>query len=65
MPDMSTTHHHNLADQLVLDFPLAESSRPLQFRLDTRTRRRGLAHISQIRRQAALRQAGRSTAHAA
>lgn len=34
---------------------LAESDLPLQFRLDRRTRERGLAHIAEIRRQLAAR----------
>ena len=40
-------------------------SRPLQFRLDASTRRRGLAFIAQIRREAASRQAQRAAAQAA
>jgi hypothetical protein len=35
---------------------LVESELPLQFRLDRRTRERGLAHIAEIRRQLAARQ---------
>ena len=62
---MSTTRHPHHADQLTLDFPLPESSRPLQFRLDASTRRRGLAVIAQIRRDAASRQAQRAAAPAA
>mgnify|MGYP000741703999 CR=1 FL=1 len=34
---------------------LAPSELPLQFRLDRRTRERGLAHIAEIRRQLAAR----------
>ncbi len=47
--------------QLPLD-QLAESARPVQFRLDLRTRQRGLAHIAEIRRQAAQRRAVRQQA---
>ena len=35
---------------------LVPSDLPLQFRLDRRTRERGLAHIAEIRRQLAERQ---------
>jgi hypothetical protein len=35
---------------------LSDSPLPLQFRLDRRTRERGLAHIAEIRRQLAQRQ---------
>ncbi len=54
-----TTARRTSPDQLVLDVALPESTRPLQFRLDAATRRRGLAHIAEIRRQAAARQARR------
>jgi hypothetical protein len=36
-------------EQLQLDLPLRQSSLPVQFRLDQRTRQRGLAHIAEIR----------------
>lgn len=41
---------HTPPEQLTL---LAVSELPLQFRLDQRTRQRGLAHIAAIRRQLA------------
>ena len=41
-------------EQLTL---LAPAEVPLQFRLDRRTRERGLAHIAEIRRQLAARAA--------
>jgi hypothetical protein len=43
---------HAASEQLTL---LAVSELPLQFRLDQRTRERGLAHIAAIRRQMATR----------
>jgi hypothetical protein len=39
---------------------LSSSAVPLQFRLDADTRRRGLRHIAEIRRQMAERQAARA-----
>jgi hypothetical protein len=39
---------------------LAPSELPVQFRLDRRTRERGLAHIAQLRRQLAANAARRS-----
>jgi hypothetical protein len=41
---------HATSEQLSL---LADSDLPVQFRLDRRTRERGLAHIAAIRRQLA------------
>jgi hypothetical protein len=46
---------HATSEQLSL---LAVSELPLQFRLDQRTRARGLAHIAAIRRQLAAKAAG-------
>jgi hypothetical protein len=43
---------HATSEQLTL---LAVSELPLQFRLDQRTRERGLAHIAAIRRQLAAK----------
>ena len=43
---------HAAAEQLSL---LSVSDLPLQFRLDQRTRERGLAHIAAIRRQLAAK----------
>ncbi|MEO7372019.1 MAG: hypothetical protein ABI949_06190 [Ilumatobacteraceae bacterium] len=43
------------SEQLTL---LAVSELPLQFRLDQRTRERGLAHIAAIRRQLSARSSG-------
>jgi hypothetical protein len=43
---------HANSEQLTL---LAVSELPLQFRLDQRTRERGLAHIAAIRRQLAAK----------
>ena len=39
---------------------LASSALPPRFRLDLKTRQRGLAHIAEIRRQAAARAAARA-----
>ncbi|MFN8022625.1 MAG: hypothetical protein U0Q03_13950 [Acidimicrobiales bacterium] len=51
---MSTKRQHDeQPEQLTL---LAPTEVPLQFRLDRRTRERGLAHIAEIRRQLAARQ---------
>ena len=41
---------------------LVPNEAPLQFRLDERTRRRGLAHIAEIRRQLAANAERRSFA---
>ena len=46
-------------EQLTL---LAVSDLPIQFRLDQRTRERGLAHIAAIRRQLAAKASGVSVA---
>jgi len=37
---------------------------PVQFRLDEATRRRGLRHVAEIKRQLAARQAARLAEHA-
>jgi hypothetical protein len=56
---MTTKRQHTeQPEQLTL---LAPADVPLQFRLDRRTRERGLAHIAEIRRQMAAR-AGRTPA---
>jgi hypothetical protein len=47
--------HHRESEQLTL---LTISEQPVQFRLDQRTRERGLAHIAAIRRQLAAKAAG-------
>ena len=47
---MTTRQAPNTPEQLTL---LPVSELPLQFRLDQRTRERGLAHIAAIRRQLA------------
>lgn len=52
------TEHDN-HQQLTL---LPSSDVPLRFRLDAQTRRRGIQHIAEIRRQLAERQAARSGA---
>jgi hypothetical protein len=44
--------HQAASEQLTL---LAVSELPVQFRLDQRTRQRGLAHIAAIRRQLAAK----------
>jgi hypothetical protein len=46
---------HATSEQLSL---LAVSDLPIQFRLDQRTRERGLAHIAAIRRQLAAKATG-------
>ena len=52
---MTTKRQHTeQPEQLTL---LAPADIPLQFRLDRRTRERGLAHIAEIRRQMAARHA--------
>ena len=56
---MTTTRHPERAEQLSL---LPASEVPLQFRLDEATRRRGLRHIAEIRRQLAVRGADRQAA---
>jgi hypothetical protein len=43
---------------------LQVSELPVQFRLDQRTRQRGLAHIAEIRRQLAAKSVHPSTQHA-
>jgi hypothetical protein len=48
---------HEAPRQLSL---LPSSAAPVQFRLDADTRRRGLQHIAEIRRQMAERQAART-----
>ncbi|MCX6521260.1 MAG: hypothetical protein NTZ21_11400 [Actinobacteria bacterium] len=53
---MATRHRNSRTEapeqlSLSIDSPL-----PVQFRLDRRTRERGLAHIAEIRRQLAERQ---------
>lgn len=48
---------HDIPQQLTL---LPSSDVPLQFRIDADTRRRGIRHIAEIRRQLADRQAARS-----
>ncbi len=47
--------HNATPEQLTL---LAVSELPIQFRLDQRTRERGLAHIAAIRRQLAAKASG-------
>jgi hypothetical protein len=47
--------HHPESEQLTL---LPVSEQPVQFRLDQRTRERGLAHIAAIRRQLAAKATG-------
>ncbi|MEO8266734.1 MAG: hypothetical protein ABI706_14625 [Ilumatobacteraceae bacterium] len=49
---------HATSEQLRL---LADSELPIQFRLDRRTRERGLAHIAAIRRQLAGNATGATT----
>jgi hypothetical protein len=53
------TANHPQPEQLSL---LAPSDLPVQFRLDRKTRERGLAHIAQIRRQLATNAARRAPA---
>jgi hypothetical protein len=48
---------HDLPQQLTL---LPSSDVPVRFRLDAETRRRGIRHIAEIRRQLAERQAARA-----
>lgn len=40
---------------------LPSSEVPIQFRLDAETRRRGLRHVAEIRRQLAARQAAKAS----
>lgn len=47
---------HDTPQQLTL---LPSSDVPLRFRLDAETRRRGMRHVAEIRRQLAERQAAR------
>ncbi|MFP5487843.1 MAG: hypothetical protein ACLGHQ_06010 [Acidimicrobiia bacterium] len=49
---------HDSPQQLTL---LPSSDVPVRFLLDAETRRRGIRHIAEIRRQLAERQAARST----
>lgn len=51
---------HDTPQQLTL---LPSSDVPLRFRLDAQTRRRGIRHIAEIRRQLAERQATRCGDH--
>ncbi len=54
---MSTsTGHDHRPEQLVL---VGEINTPVQFRLDQRTRERGLAHVAAIKAQLAARAAAR------
>lgn len=48
---------HEVPEQLTL---LPASGVPVRFRLDADTRRRGIAHIAEIRHQLAERQAARA-----
>jgi hypothetical protein len=57
MVTMTTTT--DLPEQLTL---LDEAKVPVQFRLDEATRRRGLAHIAEIRAQLERSRAARATA---
>lgn len=50
---------HDIPQQLTL---LPSSDLPIRFRLDAETRRRGIRHIAEIRRQLAEREAQRSMA---
>lgn len=50
---------HDTPQQLTL---LPSSDVPIRFKLDADTRRRGIQHIAEIRRQLAERQAARATA---
>lgn len=54
----STPSNHG-PEQLVL---VGELPTPVQFRLDQRTRERGLAHVAAIRAQLAARAAARQSA---
>lgn len=57
---MSTSTEHNPGpEQLVL---VGEIPTPVQFRLDQRTRERGLAHVAVIKAQLAARAAARQSA---
>lgn len=49
---------HDIPQQLTL---LPSSDVPIRFKLDADTRRRGIQHIAEIRRQLAERQAARAT----
>lgn len=49
---------HDTPQQLTL---LPSSDVPIRFKLDADTRRRGIQHIAEIRRQIAERQAARAT----
>lgn len=52
---------HDSFQQLTL---LPSSDVPVQFRLDAETRRRGRAHVAEIRRQLAQRQAAKAEVRA-
>lgn len=56
---MGCMTEHDTPQQLTL---LPSSDVPLRFRLDAQTRRRGIRHIAEIRRQLAERQAARAGA---
>lgn len=56
---MTTRQAQPPTEQLSL---LPVSEQPVQFRLDQRTRARGLAHIAAIRRQLAAKTVGATTA---
>jgi len=55
--DKHTTAHRQHPEQLTL---LSASDVPLQFRIDERTRRSGLAHIAALREQVAAQAAQRN-----
>ncbi len=57
MVTMKTTTEH--PEQLTL---LAEAEVPVQFRLDEATRRRGLAHVAELRAQLERSRAARAAA---
>jgi hypothetical protein len=56
---VTMTTNTDLPEQLTL---LDEAKVPVQFRLDEATRRRGLAHIAEIRAQLERSRAARATA---
>jgi hypothetical protein len=58
-PMSNSTPSHHGPEQLVL---VGELPTPVQFRLDQRTRERGLAHIAAIKAQLAARAAARQEA---
>ncbi len=53
-----STHSHHGPEQLVL---VGEVPTSVQFRLDQRTRERGLAHVAAIKAQLAARAAARQS----